>query len=118
MLGHEKGALEVDVDHPIPLSLIKDVDRSATRDPGGIDHDVELPVLGDHLGHQRRYAALVSDIELAISAIGNIERDHRCSLISEPDGACRSDPRCSAGDDRHLVSQSLLHRPPGLHLQR
>ena len=101
VLGHEERPLEVDVDHSIPLILAEQVDWSAAGDTGRVHDHVEPAVLGHHLRHGRLDRRLVADVDQPVGAVGQVDGDHRRTLVSEAGGAGLADARRSPGDERH-----------------
>ncbi len=91
------------------------MDRTATRDPGGVDHDVESPVRGHHLRHGRghhRRVGHVGDAQLPRRSgvtgvlIGQIDTDDGRTLRIQTVGTRGADPRCRPGHQGTLPVES------------
>ena len=64
LLGHEPGALEVGVDHPIPVLLALLEDGLGHRHAGVVDQNADGPQLLIRPFHEPDHALVVQDIEL------------------------------------------------------
>jgi hypothetical protein len=135
MLGRQKEAFDVDVEHAIPL-VLAELDRPAGRadaniivqyvdaaPPGhaGIDHGLDAAVLRGIGLEGHRLAAFVCDQAHGLLGRGAlaVDAEHARTLAREGDGRAfaiaitRAD-RARADHDRHLVLQSARHVLPAL----
>ena len=71
VLVHEERALEVHVEHAVPVGGVDHVHRTAAGDAGVVHDHVETPVLGHDRVDQRGDRGFVADVELARTAVGS-----------------------------------------------
>jgi hypothetical protein len=131
-------ALQVDVDHRVPLVLGHVDDHAVTQDPGVVDEDVEVTegldggvdeplcaLPGRHaVAVGERLASHAVDLvdhllcrrDVAAGAVGRaaeVVDDHLGALGGEEDGVLAPDPPPGPGDDRHpsVKSTHALRHP-------
>ena len=108
MLADQEGAGEVDVDHPLPLVTLEQVDRASACNPGGMEHAVEPA------GSERRRLlddggdrVLVADVDAAevrqVGGRGEVGAEHGRALGHEARGGGAADAGRSAGDQHGSV---------------
>ena len=76
VLVDQERALQVDVDDPVPLGLLDQVDRPAARHAGAVHDRVQPPVPVDHVGEGVPHRRLVADVEDVVDAVGEVEGRH------------------------------------------
>ena len=118
-LAEEEQALEVGIDHRVPV-VLGEVDRvGAADDAGVVDEDVDVPAPGDRLLHQARDAGGVAEVaaqveEAAAAGAHVIDGVFRLGLVDADDVGAGfgerqrdrlADAGVSAGDDRHLAGE-------------
>ena len=101
--GDQKGAGEVDRDHPFPFGAIQQMDRASAGNPSGV-HDTVEPVR--HRGQHGRDCGLVGDVgghEPEVGAKvrrgGQVGADDAAAFGQQSLGGGQADPRCGTGDD-------------------
>ena len=115
-LAHQEGALEVHVDHRVPVVLTELEQQVVPGDAGVVHQDVQSTELLEHAVDSRLDGGTVGDVapdadglgratELTRGGLGlllvQVEYGDSGTLLGEPLGGSRADPSCSTGDDRH-----------------
>ena len=119
LLSHQPDALQVGVDHPVPVRLGLLQARLEGGDAGVVDQDRDRPQLGLRGRHAGRHAGTVGDVERHRNrpAVEGLDLARQFGQTLDPPGR-QSDlgagPRArgaaaqaagGAGDDRHPVAQ-------------
>src|SRR5664280_3491462 len=112
VLVHQEGALQVDVDHPVPLLRVQQVDGTPSGHTGAVDDRVESPVPGDDVGKGVAHGVLVAYVEDVVDTVGDVDGSHHRPLGGQPFDGGRTDARCSARHHRDVVVQSSHRSPP------
>ena len=115
MFGQEKGAGQVDGQHPVPVGQPEFFQRTGERpgNAGVVDQAVqpaEIPVdLRQQVGHRRLVAHVANERDDAtvrlMRGLGRrlgvqVEDDHRAVLGGQVQGDAPADPLAAAGDQR------------------
>ena len=115
VLVDEEGALQVDVDHPVPLVGVEQVDRTAAGHPGAVDHRRR----GGRAVRPRRRRRrcdrrLVPHVEHVVDALGDVDGGHRGPFGRQPLDAGGTDARCRPGHHGDGAVESSHRRPPSV----
>src|SRR5207244_335593 len=118
---HQEGALEIRLDHPVPVLVLHANEESVASDAGVVDEDVEPaePLLGglhqtvgvfalDGIGHHavHRSAALFELLGRALHPVGIAARHyHGRSVLCQQGGRRVTDAPAAAGHDRDLAAE-------------
>ena len=104
VLVDEERALEVHVEHAVPLVGVDHVHRSAARDARVVHDHVEATVLGHDRVDQRAHRSFVAHVERAYAVgRGDVGADDDRALLGEPLGGREPESRRRAGDQRDLA---------------
>src|SRR3989449_512295 len=131
--GHEEGALEIGLQHAVPVLVLHPDDETVARDARVVDEHVEVPeALAGHLHqpvgglapgrvrHQSRHRRAVAGelLQRDVQPVGVAARDdHAGAVLEHPGGDGEADPARAAGDDRDLAAQ-IAHLTPATALSR
>ena len=115
MLVDEERALEIDVEHAVPVVGVDQVHGSAAGDARVVHDDVEAAVLGDDGVDQRADRRFVAHVERAHAvSLGDVGADDDRAFLGEPLGGREAEPRRRAGDQRDLaVDPAACHSNSG-----
>ena len=91
VLVDQERALQVDVDHAVPLGLVDEVDRPTARDAGAVHDRVEPSVPGDDVGEGVAHRSLVPHVEDVVDALGAVDGRHGGALGRQALHAGRTD---------------------------
>ena len=99
MLAHEVGALEVHIEHAVPLVGPELVHGPTAGHARGVDDDVEMAVLCDQRSDRGRDCLFIADVD-RVNSILYVETDGNRAFRGEPAHARLADAGGRAGDER------------------